>query len=250
MADTHQTLNATRLLEQLQRSQKLYTGGDGDLEQALNKLRCWQSARLARTYADLLQSACYQPAAEFFLQELYGGQDLHQREQDLVHIVPMMARILPEHILNAAALALELNALSHEMDIRLTQVLVKDFSFHDVLDDATYVAAYRCCACYDQRSYQIHLVDQIGRDLQRIVSKRFIYAALKLAKTPARLAGLVELHRFLSTGFHAFRHMGADAEIFITTIVSREREILKRMRMGHPAPLALTDTDLCYRSLL
>ncbi|CDH45870.1 FFLEELY motif protein [Candidatus Contendibacter odensensis] len=237
MTDHDKTHNAARLLEQLQRNQAFRSSETGGLERELSLLRRWQSARLARTYADLRQNARYRLAAEFFLHELYGDGDLGQREQDLARIVPMMTHILPGNVLYTTALALELNALSRELDARLTRILVAEFDFRDSLDEATYVAAYRQCARYQQRSDQIELVEQLGRDLQSIVPRRFIHTALKLAKTPARLAGLVELHRFLSAGFEAFRCMGADAETFITTITRRERAILERIRSGHSQPL-------------
>lgn len=237
MTDHDKTHNAARLLEQLQRNQAFRSSETGGLERELSLLRRWQSARLARTYADLRQNARYRLAAEFFLHELYGDGDLGQREQDLARIVPMMTHILPGNVLYTTALALELNALSRELDARLTRILVAEFDFRDSLDEATYVAAYRQCARYQQRSDQIELVEQLGRDLQSIVPRRFIHTALKLAKTPARLAGLVELHRFLSAGFEAFRCMGADAETFITTITRRERAILERIRSGQPQPL-------------
>lgn len=237
MTDQDKARNAARLLEQLQRNQTLYNSSAAGLERELRLLRRWQSARLARTYADLLQNARYRPAAEFFLGELYGDGDLGQREQDLARIVPMMTHILPGHVLYTTALALELDALSHELDIRLTRILVTEFDMCDTLDEATYIAAYRQCARYEQRSYQIELVEHLGRDLQSIVPRRFIHTALKLAKTPARLAGLAELHRFLSAGFEAFRSMGAGAETFITTITRREHAILERIRSGQPQPL-------------
>ncbi|MBK8534844.1 MAG: hypothetical protein IPL59_06800 [Candidatus Competibacteraceae bacterium] len=237
MTDHDKTHNAARLLEQLQRNQAFRGSETGGLERELSLLRRWQSARLARTYADLRQNARYRLATEFFLHELYGDGDLGQREQDLARIVPMMTHILPGNVLYTTALALELNALSRELDARLTRILVAEFDFRDSLDEATYVAAYRQCARYQQRSDQIELVEQLGRDLQSIVPRRFIHTALKLAKTPARLAGLVELHRFLSAGFEAFRCMGADAETFITTITRRERAILERIRSGHSQPL-------------
>ena len=142
-------------------------------------------------------------------------------------------------MLHAAGLALELNALSHELDVRLTQTLVEAFRCHDGLDEVAYVAAYRQCARYDLRHRQLDLVDQLGQDLQRLVPKPFIHTALKLARGPARLAGLGELHRFLDTGFHAFRYLDADAGTFVTTVVGRERAILERIRAGHPRPLEL-----------
>lgn len=241
MSDHDRIFNAARLMEQLRRSRAFRTDGAVGIERELSLLRRWQSARLARTHADLLRSPLYRPAAEFFLDELYGDRDLSQLEHDLARVVPMMTRILPAAVLHAAGLALELNALSHELDARLTRMLVAEFDPRAELDETAYVAAYRRCARYDQRYHQIDLTERLGRDLQAIVPKHVIYAALKLARTPARLAGLGELHRFLEAGFHAFRHMGADAGTFVTTIIGRERAILERIRAGHSQPLARDD---------
>jgi len=243
MSDHDKTRNAAaHLREQLRRCQAFHTDGAAGIERELSLLRRWQSARLARTHADLLHSPRYRPAAEFFLDELYGDRDLSQLERDLARVVPMMTRILPAAVLHTAGLALELNALSHELDARLTRTLVDAFHFHERLDEVAYVAAYRQCASYDLRHRQLNLVDQLGRDLQRIVPKPLIHAALKLARNPARLAGLEELHQFLVAGFHAFRHMGADAETFLSTIIGREQAILERIRGGYPRPLEL-DAD-------
>lgn len=239
MSDRDPSAGAARLLEQLRRGQAFHDAGAAGVERELDILQRWQSARLTRTYADLLASPRYRPAAAFFLDELYGSRDLPQRERDLARIVPMMTRVLPAHVLHSAALALELNALSRELDARLMRILVAEFAFRDRVDEATYVAAYRRCGRYDLRHRQIALIERLGRDLQDIVPKRFIHAALKLAKTPARLAGLGELHRFLESGFSAFRHMGRDAETFVATIAGRERAILAQIRAGHPRPLEL-----------
>ncbi len=239
MNDQERRYNATRLLEQLQRSQAFHQDGVAGVEQEFSRLRRWQSARLARTHADLLHNPRYQPAAEFFLEELYGDRDFRQREHDLARIVPMMNRILPAGVLHTAALALELNALSYELDAEMTRMLNADGHFHHELDETAYVAAYRRCARYELRRQQIDLVEQLGQDLEKIVRKHLIHTALKLAKTPARLAGVGELHRFLDAGFHAFRHMGADAGTFVATIARRERVIMEQIGAGHPHPLEL-----------
>jgi hypothetical protein len=231
--------SAARLLEQLQRSQSFHHDGVVGIEHQFNVLRRWQSARLIRTHADLLADPDYRPAAEFFLDELYGDRDFRQREQDLARIVPMMTRILPASVLHTAALALELNALSYELDARITRVLTTEFQVHESLDEAIYVAAYRRCANYTLRRHQIELIEKLGQDLERIVQKPFIHTALKVARTPARLAGVGELHHFLDAGFHAFRQMGRNAGNFIATIVNRECAILERIQTGHAHPLDL-----------
>jgi len=239
MNDQDQRDKANGLLEQLQRSRAFHQDGVVGIEREFRRLRRWQSARLARTHADLLHDPRYQPAAKFFLEEIYGDRDIRQREQDLTRIVPMMNRILPAGVLRTAALALELNTLSGELDAAMTRILMTEFPVRDAWDEATYVAAYRYCARYELRRYQIDLVEQLGEDLQKIVQKPFIHTALKLAKTPARLAGVAELHRFLDSGFHAFRNMNADAGLFITIITRRERAIMEQIGAGHPTPLEL-----------
>ena len=56
----------------------------------------WQAQRLARTYPDLLASARYRPACEFFLEELYGAKDFEARDNEALRVVPKLARMLPE----------------------------------------------------------------------------------------------------------------------------------------------------------
>ncbi|MFZ4792165.1 MAG: FFLEELY motif protein [Candidatus Competibacteraceae bacterium] len=101
--------------------------------------------------------------------------------------------------------------------------------------------AFCGAACNEQRRHSIDLVERLGRDLQRIVQKRFIHTALKLAKGPARLTGVGELHRFLDTGFRAFQHLDTEAGTFVTTITERERALLEQMQSGHPHPLQPKD---------
>jgi len=57
-------------------------------------------------------------------------------------------------------------------------------------------------------------------------------------RTPARMAGLLELQEFLERGFNAFAAMG-DATEFLATVGSREREIARRLFSSAPAPFSL-----------
>src|SRR5574340_846619 len=47
------------------------------------RLRAWQSARLAASHGDLLRSERYSPAANFFLNELYGPKDFSSRDEEV-----------------------------------------------------------------------------------------------------------------------------------------------------------------------
>lgn len=57
----------------------------------------------------------------------------------------------------------------------------------------------------------------------------------------ARRAGVGELHRFLDTGFHAFRHRDADAGTFIATITRRKRTVMEQIGAGYLQPLELEE---------
>ncbi len=148
---------------------------------------------------------------------------------------PVLVRTLPDSAVETAALAIEVDALSEDLDRRLAARLGTLR-----LDESSYGKAYRESATREERLRQIELIDAVGRQLDRLVVKPLVYATLKLMRRPARLAGMEDLQSFLERGFEAFRHMGG-AEHFLGTIGSREREILNRLFSGHPSPFSGAD---------
>jgi hypothetical protein len=105
------------LLRELARVQALHADRQRDpaLSQALARLGIWQSRRLGATYADLAAQPRYTDAITFFQSDLYGG-DFARRDADLARVVPLMVRMLPERVIATVALAMEVNALSQELD--------------------------------------------------------------------------------------------------------------------------------------
>ncbi len=65
-----------------------------------------------------------------------------------------------------------------------------------------------------------------------------IYAALRLARRPAQIAGLHELQDFLERGFRAYRHMNGAGE-FLDAVETRETRILERIYARDPKPFRL-----------
>ena len=198
----------------------------------LVEVKAWQAARLARTYADLDADPRYGRATEFFLHDLYGTKDFSHRDDALLRIYPVLVRTLPDSAVESAALAIEVDALSEELDRRLAARLGEE-----ALDEAAYAKAYRESSTRAERMRQIDLVDEVGRQLDRLVVKPLVYATLKLMRRPARLAGMQDLQSFLERGFEAFRHMGG-AEHFLATVRAREKAILNRLFSGHPSPFS------------
>ncbi len=232
--------SAALLLYQLVRNQKAQQQRHENTSIAPEQrlLRRWQMERLKRTHADLLATPRYKPAVEFFLAELYGDKDFTERDQDIARAYPIIVRTMPAKALQSIAMALELNALSQELDTTLLQALLQNKEHLEVIDEASYITAYRQCNNYDLRVQQIDLINTLGRDLEKVVSNPWVYAALHLAHVPAYLAGFGRLQQFMEMGFHAFRQMGK-ADEFLTTIVQRERTLLDRIYHHHPAPFAL-----------
>jgi len=198
----------------------------------LREVKAWQAARLARTYEDLAADPRYGPATGFFLGDLYGEKDFSSRDDALLRIYPVLVRTLPDSAVQSAALAIEVDALSEELDRRLAACLGTQR-----LDEAAYAEAYRASSSREERLRQIELIDAVGRQLDRLVVKPLVYATLKLMRRPARLAGMEDLQSFLERGFEAFRHMGG-AGHFLATIGEREKAILNRLFSGHPSPFS------------
>jgi hypothetical protein len=230
------------LLQQIKRAKALRFAHTGSPDRAAKRLllREWQAARLRRTHADLLENPKYRPAAEFFLSDLYGLNDTGERDAAVERIYPAMVKLLPEAALHSIGLALELDALSEELDAQLLDVLVGRLDLGNGISEATYTEAYRRCDNYALRKHQVELLVQTGRDLALVVRKPLLYKVLRAMRTPAKLAGFSDLQDFLERGFHAFNQM-TDADAFLDTIEQRETQILDRIYARHARPFDLEE---------
>jgi hypothetical protein len=201
----------------------------------LSPLRRWQAERLSGSFADLLADPATRPAAQFFLTDLYGDKDFSGRDRDAARILPLMARILPESLLQAACDAIELGALSHALDLRMAQALMKRRDPAAPVTLADYQKAYRAVGLRRLREHQIQLIGKVGAMLDAGVHHHGVVRLLRASRLPAQLAGLAQLQRFLERGFDAFAKLGG-ADAFLDTITRREREVSRRLFTGHKAP--------------
>lgn len=189
---------------------------------------------MARTHADLLSQPESQAAARFFLDDLYGTGDLTQRDADLERVVPAMERLLPASALKTVAEAIALDALSEKLDAAMARSLGEQFSEED------YIAAYRKSGSRHDRERQIEHVASVGKALCELVRIPLIGSTLTMMRGPARLAGLEELQSFLERGFKAFKAM-KNPNLFVSTIVQRERAIMDRLYTGVEEPFTLIE---------
>jgi hypothetical protein len=201
------------------------------------RLRGWQADRLAATYRDLLDSERYRAAARFFLTDLYGPKDFSERDHEVERILPTMSATLPASGIRTIALAIEVDALSEELDAAMVAELRRARAMAKITEKA-YAEAYRRCGRREQRELQLRLIGEIGEALAALVRKPLVHAALRLMRGPAKLAGLAELHAFLEDGYDAFHGMGDPTE-FLSAIATREVTILRQLFDGAPRPFEI-----------
>jgi len=224
---------AAHLAEQIRTSQELLARIDGaDGPARLAELQHWQRCRLRETYADLGAQPRYRAACVFFLEELYGGRDMRERDRQLERALPIMRRTLPDHLLEAVGEAMRLQWISMDFDARLAGCL------EGPLDQREYARAYRRLADWEGRREQIELIDALGHLLMRTVKVPVIRRLVRWMRRPAHAVGVGQLQEFLENGLDAFSEMGSAAETFVRTIVERETRALEQMQAGHDWPFA------------
>ncbi|HUP28675.1 MAG TPA: hypothetical protein VM122_00780 [Usitatibacter sp.] len=222
-------------LESIQRhllQLKQLRGAKRALPPRLKELKRWQSARLEATYADLAAEPRYREATAFFLEDLYGPKDFSGRDQAMLRIVPVMRTLLPATAVETAAYAIELEALSEDLDHRLAAALPEG-----PIDAESYGEAYRASSTRAERERQVELIVAVGTRLDALVKKPFVFTTLKLMRQPSRVAGLTDLQHFLERGFESFREMrGADR--FLDTVQERETAILRALFSSKAVPFS------------
>jgi hypothetical protein len=240
MADSTKRPNLLRALRDLQRRDEARRQAIQErvLDPGLALLRAWQSQRLARTYADLLENPEFGAASRFFLSDIYGPRDFSQRDHDFERLHSLLARFLPAQSLQLLGDALEMNRLSADLDQHLLEALVERLGVTDEITPELYADGYRICDNYTERERQIEQTVRIIREIGAGARLPLVGVSLRLARKPAEAAGWFELYDFLERGYAAFRPMKA-VDTFATTIDRRERQILERIFTGESDPFYL-----------
>jgi len=239
MDDEPKAPNPAQLLRDLERNQALrHQAIDASgLDPHLALLRTWQSERLSRTYADLLQDKRYRPACLFFLSDIYAPRDFSQRNHDIERVHAFLSRVVPAPMLQLLTDTIKLNQMSDSLDTQLVRVLVDELGVSDSITPEQYAEAYRRCDNYAERIQQLKLVNTIVTLVGEGAHLLVVRVALGMLRGPAHKAGWVELYGFLERGYDAFKQM-RNVGIFAGTIMQREKRILDRIYANDPNPFA------------
>jgi hypothetical protein len=214
--------------------------------QRVTRVKAYQQLRFTRTYADLLASERYSPAATFFLAELYGPGEFGQRDAQFARVVPKLSPMLPAEVMSTVRDLARLHAISESLDSEMAR-----HTSGDQVRREDYVKAWQRVGQRDQRELQLQLVLDLGKSLDALTRRSWIIAALRLMRGPAHAAGLSSLQLFLESGMSSFRSMRG-AAAFLEVVRTRESRLIDALfavdgklgrsaSVGQAAVLALSE---------
>lgn len=210
------------------------TAADQRLSAAVDAVKHYQSLRFQNSYRDLIESGPYQAAATFFLEELYGVVDYSRRDAQFARIAGAIERLLPQQAIATAVALARLHVLTEQLDHSMGQVWMSAPA--DKTAAETYVFAWKSVGRRQERDSQLHMVLELGRDLDRLTRTPGLRLLLKMMRRPAHAAGLHELQKFLETGFDTFATLAkqeAGADGFLQLIEARESKLLQALFDQH-----------------
>jgi hypothetical protein len=220
--DTAQTIRqAVAEVERLRQESRTVPG----IGAAVTALKRFQAARFAGTYADLLASSAYAPAARFFLEELYGDRDYAQRDAQFARIAHAVEKLFPRDVADTAANLATLHAMTESLD----HAMARAVPLAGADDVPGYVRAWKAVDRRPDRERQLETVVALGTEMTRLTRTPGLRLMLKMMRGPATAAGLGSLQRFLEAGFDTFAALAKQrggAEQFLETIRQRERQLM------------------------
>jgi hypothetical protein len=228
--DTAQTIRQAVAEVELLRQESLSIPG---IASAVTALKRFQAARFAGTYADLLASGAYAPAARFFLEELYSERDYADRDAQFARIAHAVEKLFPRDVAQTAAGLARLHALTESLD----HAMARTEPLASPNDAAGYVRAWKAVGRRADRQSQLDTVIAIGHEMIRLTRTPGLRLLLKMMRAPAAAAGLSSLQRFLETGFDTFATIAKQrggAEQFLATIHEREERLMELLFEADP----------------
>ena len=187
-------------------------------------IKRFQSQRFAGTYPDLLSSATFSGAANFFLDELYSDKDFSLRDAQFARIASALQTFFPDQVIATAVALAQLHALTEELDQAMALEWLKQ---PKLSDEARYIQAWKAVGRVDERTRQLVDVLRVGEELDKLTRKPGLRMMLRMMRRPAGVAGLGALQSFLESGFDTFAIMGRNGSRvreFLETIRQRESE--------------------------
>jgi hypothetical protein len=210
---------------------RLHRTGDPALGAAVNRVKALQAQRFRGTYADLMGSPSFGPAARFFLEELYSDTDYTDRDLQFGRIAGTLQTMFPASVVATAVALAVLHAQTEELDQDMGRAwLAQAPSGAPALHDTSrYAAVWRAVGQRHARQQQLQRVLAMGSDLAGLTRTPGLRMMLRMMRGPAHAAGMGALQQFLEAGFDTFGQLARQrggVEQFLAAIEQRERALM------------------------
>ncbi len=197
-------------------------------------LQAFQSARLSRTYTDLMTDSQYEKIGHFFFEKLYAPEDFSFRDTSIKKLHKLLRGKIYSGIISAVSKVIELHELSDRLDDRMVEQMMAKGIGED-MDIKQYQTAYRSLDNYDERLYQIRLGKEVTQVFYKLSKKWVVAVSLNTVRTAAHLIGMGKIIDFIYEGYEGFRAI-SNIDYFIETVDSREHAWHEQLWSGtHPS---------------
>jgi hypothetical protein len=214
------------------------------LAQAVSEVKAFQAKRFTGTYFDLLHTPQYQPATQFFLEELYSEKDYSERDAQFSRIAGTLERMFPKQVVQTAVTLAQLHSMTEDLDVAMAQSWLRSPNSVRKTDQESnqierYITAWHDVGRRADRDAQLSGALRVGQELVTLTRTPGLRMALKMMRKPANLAGMGALQHFLESGFDTFAAMGPKSPskdgqpegpaYFLETVKKREAKLIDQL---------------------
>lgn len=227
--DTDTQFNSLAQLEHiLQTYWQLPYHRDASLEAKLSDVQNFQRLRVYDSHKDIFELPQNQKMADYFVNQLYGGEQFTLMAKQLDIILPKakkFEKLVPSGALETGILAIAAAIEAIELDLQLAQWLSQNdlpVTYDNMLN------AYQRVGAKTQRFEQITHMKQVCYRTDKYINSFILQKAFALAKGTAYANGLQPFYDFIDAGFVAMKPLGKVAH-FIEPFAERERQIVEHV---------------------
>ena len=201
---------------------------NAELNTKLNAVQAWQQSRIQRTHRELFEQPKNKLMADYFLTQLYGGEEFKVLAQQLERILPKakkLERLAKESALEAGSMGIQAAILAIELDLHLAEwLLIRDLP----VNEENMLDAYRAVDEADERRVQIINLKDVCYRTDKHLNSFMLKKAFALAKSTAYRYNFQPLYDFIDTGFKAMKPLKSVSS-FIEPFCERELEIIDQV---------------------
>ena len=215
---------------------------DVALNKKLNEVQSWQQARIKRTHSTLFEQPKNQLMADYFLTQLYSGDEFKVLAEQLERILPKakkLERLAKESSLEAGSMGIQASILAIELDLHLAQWLLEQ---ELAVNEENMLLAYRTVDEAIERRVQINNLKDVCYRTDKDLNSFMLKKAFAMAKGTAYRYNFQPLYDFIDSGFKAMKPLKSVSS-FIEPFCARELEVIDEVHAmdndGKPAAFAV-----------